>query len=53
MRLLEWDNPKLPVIDLMNRPLNLATALLMAREFGDSTTEGPHASPHSGSMISD
>jgi len=40
MRLLEWDNPKLPVIDLMNRPLNLATALLMAREFGDSTTEG-------------
>jgi hypothetical protein len=39
MRLLEWDNPKLPVIDIMNRPLNLATALLMAREFGDSTTE--------------
>ena len=40
MRLLGWDNPKLPVIDLMNSPLNLATALLMAREFGDSTTEG-------------
>ena len=40
MRLLEWDNPKLPVIDIMNRPLNLATALLMAREYGDSMTEG-------------
>ena len=29
-RLLEWHNPKLPVIDLMNRPLNLATALLLS-----------------------
>jgi hypothetical protein len=34
------DNPKLLVIDIMNRPLNLATALLMAREYGDSMTEG-------------
>ena len=39
MRLLAWSDPRRPVVQLVDHPLNLATALFMAREFGDSTTE--------------
>jgi hypothetical protein len=39
MRLLAWSDPSRPVLDLVDHPLNLATALFIARELGDSTTE--------------
>ncbi len=39
MRLLAWSDPRRPVVQLVDHPLNLATALFMARELGDSTTE--------------
>jgi hypothetical protein len=39
MRLLAWSDPRQPVVQLVAHPLNLATALFMDRELGDSTTE--------------
>jgi hypothetical protein len=39
MRRLGWSNPKVPVIQLADDPQMLSTALWMAREVGDSTTE--------------
>jgi hypothetical protein len=38
MRQLGWSNPKVPVVQFIDDPKMLATALWMARELGDSTT---------------
>jgi len=39
MRALGWSDPKVPVLQIVDDPKMLATALLMARELGDATTE--------------
>lgn len=38
MHRLGWSNPKVPVVQFVDDPKMLATALWMARELGDSTT---------------
>jgi hypothetical protein len=38
MRQLGWSNPKVPVVQFVDDPKMLSTALWMARELGDSTT---------------
>jgi hypothetical protein len=40
MRSLGWSDPRRPVVQLGGDSLHLASALFMARELGDSTTEG-------------